>query len=179
MVLNENKKILFISLISIFIGCILGTITFFIVKHIKGSSKNKVCPQVCPTGQICDTQSGTCKDNDPGCSKVCTDCNSTNACGESCKSIMCNSSQTCQSDGNCKDNDPGCYENDEDVFGDNCEKGVTCCNGSVFCVNTKYKYFCHKGTLCPNGSQLVTSTTTPKCVHHPACKKNGSQFCTA
>jgi hypothetical protein len=185
MILSENKKILFISLISIFIGCILGTVTFIIVKHIQASkvpSKNKVCPEQCPTGQICDTESGTCKNNDPGCSKVCTDCNLTNACGDSCKSIMCDSSQTCQSDGSC--NNPGCYENDEDIFGNNCAKGVKCCTGSLFCrkrqsgSTTDYTYFCHKDT-CPNGSELVTPSTTPKCLQHPACKKNGSQFCTA
>ena len=107
----------------------------------------------------------------------------TNACGDSCKSIMCNSSQTCQSDGTCKDNDPGCYKSDEDVFGDNCAKGVTCCPQSLFCRKRKsatdYTYFCHSDTLCPSGSELVTLSTTPKCLQHPACKKNGSQFCTA
>lgn len=188
MILTENKKILFMYLISIFIGCILGTLTFLIVKHIRSNkrySNKKVCPDQCPTGKICDTQSGTCKDNDHVCSKVCTNCNLSNDCGESCKSIMCNSSQTCQSDGTCKYNDTNCYGNDEDIFKENCVKGVVCCKDSSFCrklntpSTTDYTYFCHNDKSCPNGSELVTSSTTPKCLQHPACKKNGSQFCTA
>ena len=69
--------------------------------------------------------------------------------------------------GICTNNSPGCYENDEDVFGDKCKKGVKCCDNSTFCRNKigKYKYYCHKGNTCIPGDSKVDpdSSIFPPC----------------
>ena len=181
MVLSENQTNTLTILISIIIGCVLGTITFFIVKHIRGSgnSKKKVCGK-CPTGKKCNTDTGNC---DLTCSTTCLNCNLTNDCGESCSS-MCISPELCKDDGTCSD-PSDCYKDDEDIFGDKCDKGVRCCEDSTFCrkntSGSSYKYFCHKDEICPKDSEPVTPTTTPECsnlnVNLNNCKRKGTQFC--
>jgi hypothetical protein len=182
MVLSENQINTLTILISIIIGCILGTITFFIVKHIRdsGNSKKKVCEK-CPTGKKCNTDTGNCET----CSTTCLNCNSTNDCGESCSS-MCSSPELCNDDGSCSE-PSDCYKDDEDIFENKCDKGVRCCEDSKFCRKETdtdkhiYKYFCHKDTDCPTDSEAVRYDTTPECSklepNLDNCKRTGTQFC--
>ena len=60
---------------------------------------------------------------------------------------------------------PACYENDEDIFHDQCKKGVECCNGSTLCRDKNYKYYCHKGDTCKSGDYKINSDSPlfPKC----------------
>jgi hypothetical protein len=75
-----------------------------------------------------------------------------------------------------------CYENDEDVFGDKCKKGLKCCEGSTFCrhknSNNNYKYYCHKGNTCIPGDSKVDpgSSIFPQCPSGN-CNVKDSKLC--
>lgn len=71
----------------------------------------------------------------------------------------------------------GCYENDEDVFHDQCNNGIECCDNSTFCLDkTKYKYYCHKGNTCKAGDIKVDNL--PKCPTTGNCNVKNSKLCT-
>lgn len=99
---------------------------------------------------------------------------STTSCDVTCK---CPDGKGCDS-GTCKNNSPACYENDEDVFGDQCKKGVKCCDTSIFCRNSKYKYYCHKGNTCILGDSKVDpgSSIFPECPTGN-CNVKNSKLC--
>ena len=89
------------------------------------------------------------------------------SCNPSCK---CPDGTFCDSgSGICRNISSDCYENDEDVFGDKCKKGVKCCDNSTFCRNKNtignYKYYCHKGNTCIPGDSKVDpgSSIFPPC----------------
>jgi hypothetical protein len=68
----------------------------------------------------------------------------------------------------------GCYENDEDVFHDQCNNGIECCDNSTFCIDkTKYKYYCHKGNSCKAGDMKVDKL--PTCPGN--CNVENSKLC--
>ena len=70
----------------------------------------------------------------------------------------------------------GCYENDEDVFHDQCNNGIECCDNSTFCVDKtkpKYKYYCHKGNSCKAGDMKVDKL--PTCPGN--CNVENSKLC--
>ena len=70
----------------------------------------------------------------------------------------------------------GCYENDEDVFHDQCNNGIECCDDSTFCVDkTKYKYYCHKGNTCKAGDMKIDKL--PKCPTTGNCNVENSKLC--
>lgn len=70
----------------------------------------------------------------------------------------------------------GCYENDEDVFHDQCNNGIECCDDSTFCVDkTKYKYYCHKGNTCKASDMKVDKL--PKCPTTGNCNVENSKLC--
>jgi hypothetical protein len=68
----------------------------------------------------------------------------------------------------------GCYENDEDVFHDQCNNGIECCDGSTFCLD-KTKYYCHKGNTCKAGDMKVDKL--PSCPTGN-CNVENSNLCT-
>ena len=98
------------------------------------------------------------------------------SCDVTCK---CPDGKGCDS-GTCKNNSPACYENDEDVFGDQCKKGVKCCDGSTFCRNSNSKYYCHKDkdNNCIPGDTKVDpgSSIFPPCPNGN-CNVQGSKLC--
>jgi hypothetical protein len=103
-------------------------------------------------------------------------------CGSSCNpSCKCPDGTFCDS-GTCTNNSPPCYENDEDVFGDKCKKGVKCCDGSTLCRNKNntgnYKYYCHKGNSCIPGDSKVDpgSSIFPPCPTGN-CNVKNSKLC--